>query len=691
MASNTQIQVSNLDFVDIKQNFINYLQKQDVLKDYNYTGSALSTLLDVLAYNTQYNAFYLNMVANEMFMDSALQRSSVVSHAKLMNYVPQSAVGPVASVNVAFYGVTTPTFTLPQYTRFISGSINNKNYPFVTQDVHTVASSNGVAYFTNVTMKQGTKERSTFTVNSVSNPKYIFEITDSRIDTTTLQVAVQQSSSNSYYEVFNSTTDFLSLGPNDRVYFLQEAINGNYQIYFGDGILGKQLEDGNIISIDYISTKGTAGAYANSFSLMDSVGSYTSVQVIPYSAATQGKEKESIDSIKFQAPKSFAAQGRAVSKNDYMSVLQQNNLGIQFDSVSVWGGEENDPPAYGQVFIALKPKGAYDLTDTQKQLLVSDVLKPVSVLTVAPTIVDPDYTYIQLNANVVYQSSKTSLNPVGLQSRITEALYNYSANNLNTFNATLSSYDVINTIRSVDPSIISSDFTINLQKKFNPQFSTPTTYNMFFNTSLKKGGYQNGITSFPGMVVQDPSDPLTTISNVYIEEVPTFTGGVSSISVINPGYSYQSTPTVKISGDGVGATAVATIVNGSLKSIAVANTGSGYTSATVTIIPADGDNTGQNAAATVNLEGQYGTLRTYYNNVLNVKTIVSSNVGKVDYINGIVTLNNFSLLGVDDPLGQLTLSVVPSTTIVSSTYNRIITIDPFDPSAIQVKTVAKNS
>lgn len=691
MASNTQIQVANLDFVDIKQNFINYLKTQDVLKDYNYTGSALSTLLDVLAYNTQYNAFYLNMVANEMFLDSALQRSSVVSHAKLMNYVPQSAVGPVAAVNVAFYGVTTPTFTIPQYTKFVSTAINNKNYPFVTQDVLTVSSSNGVAYFTNVNIKQGTKERATFTVNSTTNPSYTFEITDPRIDTTTLQVAVQQSISNSYYEVYNSTTDFLALGPNDRVYFLQEAINGNYQIYFGDGILGKKLEDGNIISIDYISTQGTAGGYANAFTLMDNIGSYGSVQVIPYAAATQGKEKESIDSIKFQAPKSFAAQGRAVSKNDYMSVLQQNNLGIQFDSVSVWGGEENDPPAYGQVFISLKPKGAYDLTDTQKQLLVTNVLKPISVLTVAPTIVNPDYTYIQLNANVVYQSSKTSLNPVGLQSKITEALYNYSANNLNTFNATLSSYDVLTTIKMVDPSIISSDFTINLQKKITPAFSTPTTYTMFFNTSLKKGGYQNGITSYPGMTVQDPSDPLSTISNVYIEEVPTFTGGVSSISVINPGYNYQSTPKVKISGDGEGATAVATIVNGALKSVAIANTGSGYTAATATIIPATGDNTGQNAAVTVNLEGQYGTLRTYYNNLLNVKTIVSSNVGKVDYINGIVTLNDFTLMGIDDPLGQLTLSVQPTTTIVSSTYNRIITIDPFDSAAIQVKTVAKNS
>lgn len=691
MASNTQIQVANLDFADIKQNFINYLQSQSTFKDYNFTGSALSNLLDVLAYNTQYNAFYLNMVANEMFLDSALQRSSVVSHAKLLNYVPQSAIGPVAFINVGFYGITTPTYTIPKYTNFISGPVQNRNYNYVTTTAYTTQVTNGLAYFPNVELKQGTVQTYTFTVDSATNPKYTFEIPDQNIDLSTMVVTVQKSISNSSFSVFNSTTDYLQLGAEDEVYFVQEGINGNYQVYFGDGILGKQLSDGNIITIKYISTSGTAGGQANSFTIMDTLGGYSSIQVVPFIAASLGKDKESIDSIKFQAPKAFAAQGRAVSKNDYISAIQRNNLGIQFDSVSVWGGEENDPPAYGQVFVSLKPKGAYDLTETQKNLIVADVLKPISVLTVTPTIVNPDYTYIQVNANVIYQQAQTNETASSLAVKVQNAIYNYGANNLNTFNSTLSSYDLLNAIRSCDPSIVSSDFLINLQKKIKPTFNTPTTYKLFFNTSLDKGLYQNGISSYPAISMQDPNNPANTITGVYIEEVPSPTGGVESISIGNPGFSYQSTPTITILGDGVGATANCTIVNGSINTVTVANTGSGYTSAIAVVSPALNDTTGQNALLIVNLTGQYGTLRTYHNNVLNVKSVVNANVGVVDYINGTITLNNFNPTGIEDPLGQLTISAQPTTRIVSSAFNRIITIDPYDPTAIIVKTIAKNS
>ena len=258
MASNTNIQVASLDFSGIKQNFINYLQTQDTFKDYNFSGSALSTLLDVLAYNTQYNAFYLNMVANEMFLDSALQRSSVVSHAKLLNYVPHSAVGPVALINLRFTGVTTSSFTVPKYTNFLSEAIDNVNYNYVTLYDTTVPVTSNTAVLNAVEIKQGTVQNYTFTVNSTANPKYIFEIPDKNIDTSTMTVTVQQSVSNSAYQVFNATTNYLSLTPTDPVYFLQEAADGNYQIYFGDGVLGQQLSDGNVVKISYISTKAVS-------------------------------------------------------------------------------------------------------------------------------------------------------------------------------------------------------------------------------------------------------------------------------------------------------------------------------------------------------------------------------------------------------------------------------------------------
>jgi hypothetical protein len=689
--SNTQIQVSNLDFSGIKQNFINYLQSQDTFKDFNFSGSAISTLLDVLAYNTQYNAFYLNMTANEMFLDSAIQRSSVVSHAKLMNYVPNSAIGPIAVIGLTFNGVTGTYFTIPKYTNFLSESVNGVNYNYVAMDNYSASVANSQVSFSGVELKQGSLAEYTFAVNSTTNPSYLFEIPDSQIDTTTLAITVRQSNSNTAYQIYNSASNYLQLGPTDLVYFMQEGISGNYQIYFGDGVLGNKLSDGNLIDVKYVSTSGTSGGGANNFTLMDNLGSFTSYTINPQIPATTGQDIETIDSIKFQAPKSFAAQGRAVSKNDYITAIQKNSLGIQFDAVSVWGGEDNTPPVYGQVFICLKPKGAYDLTESQKTRLVSEVIKPISVMTVEPVIVDPDYTYLTISANVLFQQSQTTLTPAGIQSAVQTALYAYSSTNLNTFNSTLNSFDVLNTINTADQSILASDYTLNLQKKFYPNLNTPTTYVLYYNGALQKGMFQSGISSSPALKFRDPSNPTNTIDNVFLEEVPNSTAGVDSINILNPGFSYSLVPTITITGDGVGATAVATVTNSSISAITITNPGVGYTSAIVTVTPASGDTTGKGAALICILQGQFGILRSYYNSNLNAKTILNANVGTIDYINGTVTLNNFNPLQIDNALGQLTVTVKPTTTIISSTFDRIITVDPFDPSAISVQVNAKKN
>ena len=691
MSSNTNINITDLDFSSIKQNFITYLQTQDTLKDYNFAGSTLSVLLDVLAYNTQYNAYYLNMVANEMFLDSSIQRASVVSHAKLLNYTPQSAVAPTALINFHAYGVNNAFFTLPKYTNFISGSVNGINYNFVTTDSYTVSASANTAVIPNVQLKQGIATKFTYTVNSTTNPSYTFELPDANIDTSTIQVIVQQSSSNSSYQVFNLATDLLALDSTSPVYFIQEGLNGNYQLYFGDGVIGQQLADGNIVIVSYVSTNGTAASGANSFVMTSAVNGMTTYTLDFVQAASNGKIKESIDSIKYQAPKSYASQNRAVNKNDYITLIQQNNIGITFDAVNVWGGEENIPPVYGQVFVSMKPTGAYNLTETQKQQLVQEVITPISVLTVTPTVVDPDYTYIKLDVSVLYDPNKTSLTASQIQSGVVSALYNYAATNLNTFNSTFSTYDVLNTIANFDKSIITSDFNIQLQKKFYPNLSNPTTYKLYFNSPLKKGMFQSGVGSSPSIQVLDPMTPSMNIDGVYIEETPSSTDGVESISVLNPGFGYQYVPTVTILGDGTGATAHAVVVNGRITNIVIDTAGSGYTSAIATVTPLSGDTTGNLGALLVNLSGRTGTLRTYYNNTINIKTIINQNVGAVDYNNGIVTLNSFAPVNVDNSFGQLTISAIPSTSIISSSYNRIITIDPYDPNAITVSVIAKNN
>jgi hypothetical protein len=694
MAANTNTQVVSLDFDSLKNNFITYLQGQDTFKDYNFEGSALNQLVDVLTYNTQYNAYYLNMVANEMFLDSATQRSSVVSQAKVLNYTPQSAIAPTATVNVTFTNVSTSSLTLPAYQTFSSSAINGVNYTFVNPNSYTVNVSNNTAIFPNVQIKQGVYATYRFTVSSATNPNYIFEIPDSAIDTTSLQVLVQTSSSNSSYTIYNQAmpADYLTLDSTSQVYFLQEALNGNYEIYFGDGVLGQQLVDGNIVVVNYVSTEGTAAAGANSFVLLNTVSGYSPSAVLSVTPATAGSDKETIDSIKFQAPKTFAAQGRAVSKSDYISAIQQNNQGFSFDAVNVWGGEENNPPVYGQVFVSLKPTGAYNLTNAQKQAIITNIIQPISVLTVTPTIVDPDYTYIKINVNALYDPTKTTLTSAQLETGITSSIQSFATSTLNTFNSTFNAYDLLSAVQTYDASIITSEYSIQLQKKFFPNLTTPTTYTLSYNTPLERGVFSSGVTSSPAMQFIDKSNTANIIDGVYLEEVPQETHGIDSVSVINPGFNYTSAPTVTINGDGTGATAEAVIAGGRIQSIIVTNSGNNYTSAIATITPVEGDTTGQNAAAVVNLEGRYGIIRSYYystNN--NVKTVLNTNAGTIDYDAGVVTLTSFGPLNVDNVLGQLAVTVTPKTSIISSTYNGIITVDPFDINAITVSVNAKTT
>ncbi len=688
--ANSNIQMTDLDFNTIKTNLRTFLQSQDILKDYNYEGSALSTLLDILAYNTQYQAYYLNQVANEMFLDTAIQRGSVVSHAKLLNYTPRSAIAPTATINLQVNQVTASSLTLPKFTQFISEAIDGVNYSFVTSDSYTENTSGGVVTFNDVVLKQGLPTTLNFTVDSINNPSYTFEIPDENVDTSTITATVPQSSSNAASEVYTLATNFLSLTGDSKVYFLQESLTNTYQIYFGDGVIGKQLTDGNIVIVSYVVTNGTAAADANNFVLMDSISGFSNTSVFPVTAASTGNDKETIESIKFQAPKAYAAQNRAVSKNDYITAIQQNSLGISFDAVSVWGGEENNPPVYGQVFISLKPTGGFSLTQSQKQQITSQVLTPISVLTVTPTIVDPDYTYIRLTINVVYDPTKTNQTSAQLQSGIQAAIQSFANDTLNTFNSTFNTYDLLNTVQTYSTSIITSEYSMKLEKKFLPNLTTPTTYNLYYGAPLQAGRFLSGVGSSPGMSFRDPANLANTIDGVYIEEVPSATNGVESISILNPGFGYQDTPTVTIMGDGTGATATAKVAGGSIQSITITNAGNGYTSAIAMVTPAAGDTTGQLASLVVNLQGRYGTLRTYYFDDNGVKTIFNENVGTIDYQEGIITLNSFNPLTVDNPFGQLSVMATPTTTIVSSTYNRIITVDPFDPTAITVNVTAKS-
>ena len=685
---NSNIQITDLDFNTIKTNLKRYLQSQTTLQDYNYEGSALSTLLDVLAYNTQYQAYYLNMVANEMFLDSALQRSSVVSHAKLLNYTPQSAAAPRAQIDLVMNNVTTSSLTLPKFTSFLSEAIDGVSYRFVTLNSTTENTNlaNNTVTFNDLVIKQGEPVTLSFTYDSAANPTAIFELPDTNVDTTTISVVVQQSTSNTSSQVFTLVDDYLALNGTTKAFFLQEATNGFYQIYFGDGILGEALTDGNVVSVSYIITSGTAATDANNFVLMDTISGFSSSTITPVQAATQGAERESIESIKYTAPKSYAAQGRAVTKEDYIFLIQNNSGIFPIDAVNVWGGEENDPPVYGVVFVAIKPSGGFLLTQSQKSIIEEQIIKPISVLTVQPRIIDVDYNYLVINSNILYDTKLTTLTSSQLQTQVLTAIQGFATDTLNTFNSTFQLSTLISTVQSVSPSFITNDASIALQKRLVPSLTSSTTYTLKYGTSLKKDIFGKSISVTPTFQVIDVDNNSVVRDSVYLEETPSSTTFVESISISNPGFGYTSTPTVTILGDGTGATARATVVNGQVDSITMIDVGVNYTQAIVQITSTDGN--GSLASAVAVLAGNQGTLRTYYFEN-NVKKILNANAGTVDYAQGIVTLTDFNPSAINNPLGVLSVQAVPTSTIVSSARDKIITLDNTDPNAININIVAK--
>ena len=685
--ANSGLQITNLDFGSIKSSLKNFLQNQDKLKDYNFDGSALSVLVDLLAYNTQYNAYYLNMVANEMFLDSAVQRNSVVSHAKMLNYIPKSAAASKAVIKLVVNNVSGATLTIPKNTPFISEAVDSINYTFLTTDSTTVAVTSNTATFNDLQIAQGLYSAISYTVNTTVNPTLTFQIPDSTVDTSTILVSVQESSTNLISQTYTQATDYTTLTSSSKVYFLQEGTSGKYEIYFGDGILGSSLIDNNVVNITYITTNGTSAFGANSFTLMSSIGGYSNTVITSIDSATSGADKESIASIKYTAPKAYAAQGRAVTKEDYIYLIQNNSTNLPIESVSVWGGEENVPPVYGQLFCAVKPSGGLTLTQSQKERLISEVIRPISVLTVTPTVVDPDYTFVKIESTVYFDPRKTTYNSGQINQVVKSAINNFATSTLNTFNSTFKMPQLITAIQSSDPSIITNESTIRLQKKIYPSLNSATTYFLDFGTKLKRNYYNAGVTSYPDVSVRDINSANAVRTGVLFEEVPTSIGGVSSINVVNQGFGYTKVPTVKIVGNGTGATAYAVLAGGRVNSIVISDPGLNYTEAIVTITPAAGDSSGALAFANAVLEGSIGTLRTYYYNN-NIKIILDSNAGTVDYTKGLITLTNFAPVSINDPLGQFTISVVPNSSIVSSTFNKIVALDQYDPEAINVTVTA---
>jgi len=678
--ANARLQISELDFDQIKQNLKSYLQQQSTFQDYDFEGSGLSVLLDILAYNTHYNSYYLNMVANESFLDTAILRDSVVSHAKTLGYTPHSITAPEAIINLTIDSSnTTPdVIVVPRGTSFSSSLIDTTSYNFVLLDDATATKSGTSFYFDNLRIYEGNLPTYSFTYNQSSNPKRTFTLPDSGIDTSTIKVSVVPNSGNTLTQVYNAVTDILEVTSESAVYFLQEGKNGKFQLSFGDGVLGKALNDGSIVSVSYLITKGDAANKASSFSPNASINGLTNITVTTVSVAAGGSMRETIDSIKFGASAQFSTQNRLVTFKDYETFLKRSYPNI--DSLSVWGGEDETPPVYGKVFVSLKPKENYYITETEKQRIIDEIIKPKSIVAVSTEIIDPKYLYIIVENYVQYDKTKTTSTPVAIKNAIKNSIINYKNTYLNKFGSTFVLSKMQDYIDSVDLNTITgSETVLRLQKRFEPTLNSAATYQIEFNAPLHRGTTTNKMVSSNFNVY----DEVGTLRNVIIEEIPESYTGISDIQVINAGSGYTTAPTVTITGDGVGATASAVIVNGRIQSINITNRGINYSRAIITI---SGGN-GYGGIATAVLDGRYGTLRTVYFDDNAERQIVNSNVGSINYDTGLVTLTNLNIISLSTFDNLVRLTIESEKGIVKSFRNTIITLDDTDTTAITTELV----
>ena len=679
-----RLRVTELDFDQIKNNLKTFLKQQTKFQDYDFEGAGLNILLDVLAYNTHYNAYYLNMVANESFLDTAILRDSVVSHAKMLNYIPYSYTAPIATINITIdSGTTTPEeVTIPKGYIFLSNPIDGTSYGFVTLNQYTATKSGTSFFFENVEIYEGQLVTFNYTYTQIDNPKGIFIINDTNIDTESISITVQPNSANTASSIYSKVDDVLEVTSDSEVFFLQEGRNGNYEVYFGDDVVGKKLSDGSIVSIQYLITKGDVADGADAFIGTNNIGTYSTFTIDVVDVAAGGSINESVDSIKFSAAAQYATQNRLVTVKDYESYIKSKYPSV--DSLSVWGGEDNIPKVFGKVYIALKPKTNYFISETEKQRIIDDIISPKAIVSVQAEIRDPQFLYILLENVVQYNTKKTALDEQTIKNNIKQAILLYKTTNLDKFNSTFIQSKLQEIVDATNGnSIVGSEMSVRVQKRFEPKLNESASYTVEYNVPLFRGTTTNKLTSTPFTV-----NDITGISRVaFFEETPQSFTGISEVQVINSGSGYVTQPTVTISGDGTGATAEAVIVNGKIQKIDIVNRGVDYTRALITIT----GGSGFGAEAVAVIDGRSGTLRTIYYDSLAQRQIINSNVGTIDYDNGIITITSINFLTVDSDDGLVRLTMQSSKGIIQSTRDTIVTIDADDPVSILTELEKKSN
>mgnify|MGYP003646158740 FL=1 len=509
--ANTYLNITETDFADIRTNLENYLSTQSQFQDYDYEGSAMATLLDVLSYNTHYNAFYINMLANEMFLDTAQQRDSVVSRAKELGYLPVSASGASANVTLTFTGVaaTVGTFTISANSKFTT-TIDDIGYTFVTDKNFTVV-NNSNAFIKEINIIEGEPLQHRFTVSTSAPVKYVLPNAD--VDTDSIKIRVQESSTDTTQTTYTQATNIIAVTNSSPVFFLQETIDKKYEITFGDGVLGKAVKNNNIVIVDYRVCNSTMTNGANTFSIgsLSTSVDYTSVALTLKSKATGGRVQESVNNIKFNAPKNYETQNRAIIAEDYSRILLNENSDL--NSVTSFGGEDRTPAVYGKVYIATKPLDENFITDDRKSELKLSI-KDRTPLALDPVFIDADYLYAIPTINVHYDPKATVRTGDWLTNAAKMAARSFNTNNLNQFKKRFRFSRFSRVMDNVDTSVLSTSVSMIIQKRFTPDVNISETIKLNFKNAIRVNSIDSTVFTYNGFQSFFDDDGLGNI-NIY--------------------------------------------------------------------------------------------------------------------------------------------------------------------------------
>lgn len=536
LKSNNQLvtNITELDFNSIKEGIITYLKSQDRFKDYDFAGSNLNEFIDVLAYNTHYNAFYLNMVASEIFLSTAIKRESVVARARPLGYVPTSVrsatmVGNITLEYDTAAGPNPAQIVIPARTRF-SADLLGVKYTFQTDMAYTAVPSSGNFYVANdVTFAEGRffAYRKLIGTSDIDNG---VSIPNLNVDTSKLTVKVFQSESSTVADVFTDAGKEIDIDSTDSVYFLSETDSLKYVIRFGDGIVGRAISPGNVVQIEYYIASGSVANGVSALSPLDPIANTKSVEVQVTSPASGGAEIETIESIKNNAPLAFQAQRRAVTAKDFVAVIVSNFSGI--DTITAWGGQDNVPVALGNVFISIKPVARETLTDSEKFAIEKFLMDDYANVTVLPVLVDPDFLYIRMNTRIKYDLRKNTSATV-IENDVRAAIRSIFSVEFKQFGNYFRYSRLVRAIDSANPAITNSLTRIEIEKRVRVSNTTVGDYLVRFFNPIKPGTFSSVLfsyTSFPAYLLDNGIGSVSVYRKVDGVDVP-IVGGANIATI----------------------------------------------------------------------------------------------------------------------------------------------------------------